>query len=928
HLAVALDRPSDPGLPRLLKVLAELSVAGVPVDPEPLFAGRDAAVVTTTAVPPRPGWTIDGHMVRTADGAPLPGGLRPAEVLATTPLTAATSTHVPASAATPSRPAAPVPVGSTSAALPSSPLPSSPTSVSPFASAPAVPSASPFAYAPAAPSASADRDAAVLEFLRGTRELVATQREVMLGYLGAQIPPISEFPARSGPSGLTSTAPRSRSATAGALPGPSSALAAPPSPVTNAAPLAEASFPGTASLPAAASLPATASLSAQASLPAPAATGPDVLSLVVATVSERTGYPSEMLDPGLDLEADLSVDSIKRTELIGELADRLGFGGVGGQVDESVVEELARIKTIRGIVDWIQSRTGSPEQVAPTPVSEPVAVSTVVTGLEGGAVSAGEAAPTVATVSAGEAAPEGEAVFAGEAGPAGDSGGGSVARPVLQRFAVQVGAIEHPVAVSPAVFAGHGVAIVADGRGIGLELADLLEEHGASASLHDSGADVPTRDGLVYLAGIGPEPAPDVPAVFGMLRRALLGGVRKLVVVTGSAGTFGHGWSGEPATDPTAGAGLRGLVRTIAREYPDVLVRAVDVDLKEAPRKIARHLLDELGTPDAPVVVGYTNGTRTTLHVTGRPPATSGDRPAAGAVDVVAACRDAGLGPESVVLLTGGARGITAAVAGVLARVAGCHVELVGRTPLGVEDLDREVRAADGEPALRRLLVQRGMRDPAEIGAAARRLAAEREIRLTLERLAGPAASVRYTAIDVRDSAALSRLVGEVRARHGRLDTIVHGAGLCEDRLLAEKSAESFSRVFGTKVDGARALAAAAPPELAHLILFGSVSGVFGNRGQSDYAAANDALDTLARTWQGRIARRVLSVDWGPWAPEAGGMVTPELAREYARRGVDLIDPADGVAALLAELAWGRADQCQIGFLAGPLSSFDAAASR
>ncbi len=43
-------------------------------------------------------------------------------------------------------------------------------------------------------------------------------------------------------------------------------------------------------------------------------------------VSERTGYPLDMLDPDLDLEADLSIDSIKRTEILGELTDRIGLG--------------------------------------------------------------------------------------------------------------------------------------------------------------------------------------------------------------------------------------------------------------------------------------------------------------------------------------------------------------------------------------------------------------------------------------------------------------------------------------------------------------------------------------------------------------------------------------------------------------------------
>ena len=108
-------------------------------------------------------------------------------------------------------------------------------------------------------------------------------------------------------------------------------------------------------------------------------------------------------------------------------------------------------------------------------------------------------------------------------------------------------------------------------------------------------------------------------------------------------------------------------------------------------------------------------------------------------------------------------------------------------------------------------------------------------------------------------------------------------------------------RVYGTKVDGARTIFTRLGLGLRFVVLFGSVSGVFGNRGQVDYAAANDALDTLARAHDGRNGCRVLSLDWGPWA--GGGMVSPELEREYARRGIGLLDPDDAVRALLQQVS-------------------------
>ncbi|TDD58421.1 SDR family NAD(P)-dependent oxidoreductase, partial [Actinomadura rubrisoli] len=350
--------------------------------------------------------------------------------------------------------------------------------------------------------------------------------------------------------------------------------------------------------------------------------------------------------------------------------------------------------------------------------------------------------------------------------------------------------------------------------------------------------------------------------------------------------------------DPTPGAGLRGLARTVAQEYPEVLVRAVDVDTKDTPRAVAQRIVAELLDADAPVAVGHEGDLRRGLTLVRE--------------ELAGEARVADLGPDGVVLLTGGARGITARAALALARTSGCHIEVMGRTP---EPADAPAfPEARDEASLRRALVARGGRAPAEIEAAIRRILAEREVHRNLETLRRDAASVAYHAGDVRDPQAVRDVVEDVYLRHGRLDGVIHGAGLVEDRLVRDKEPESFGRVYRTKVDGACALAAAVRPDVGFFVVFGSVAGVHGNRGQVDYSAANDACDTLAHVWRTRLQGRVLVADWGPWA--GGGMVSPELAREYARRGIGLIEPDAGVAALLREIAHG--DETQV-VLTGPV---------
>jgi NAD(P)-dependent dehydrogenase (short-subunit alcohol dehydrogenase family) len=365
-----------------------------------------------------------------------------------------------------------------------------------------------------------------------------------------------------------------------------------------------------------------------------------------------------------------------------------------------------------------------------------------------------------------------------------------------------------------------------------------------------------------------------------------------------------------------AGAGIAGLWRALARERPDAHVRAVDLDPTDDPVVLAGHIVAEVLASGGPVAVGYRNGGRYTVVATeealDRHPDHAGRSHGDGQADFAGhdshssprAGREHGpgtdLGPDSVVLLTGGARGITARLAVSLASTYGCSLELVGRSPLPADPEDPEVTAAADATEIRRVLIARGEREPAAIESSVARLMAAREIRSNLTALDNAGVKVSYHAVDVRDADALRGVVESVYDRHGRLDGIVHGAGVIEDRLLADKTPESFRRVFDTKVGAAHTLVGAVREPHPFLVLFTSVSGAFGNKGQVDYAAANDALATLAWSLDAQRFGPVVAVDWGPWA--GSGMVTPQLDREYARRGVGLVHPDDGVTRLLDEL--------------------------
>jgi len=356
--------------------------------------------------------------------------------------------------------------------------------------------------------------------------------------------------------------------------------------------------------------------------------------------------------------------------------------------------------------------------------------------------------------------------------------------------------------------------------------------------------------------------------------------------------------------------GLAGLLKTAAHELPEVRVKVVDVNLQHGPVLAARAILQELTAGDNLIEIGYQGLTRRTLSMALSPLVSNGASAPA-------------LSSQSVILITGGARGITAQAAEELALRYQPTLVIVGRSPAPAPEESPLTAGLASARALKEALIASlsQVEDPlqgagrpaplAEVEAAYQRLLREREMRASLQAMRRAGANVQYCQVDVRDERAFGALIDEVYRTHGRLDGVIHGAGIIEDKLIKDKTPASFERVVSTKVDSAFILSRKLRPDsLKFLVFFSSVSGRFGNRGQSDYAAANEVLNKLALYLDQRWPARVVSINWGPW--DGAGMVSPEVRQEFKRRGVSLIPATLGRQKLIEELNLGRKGEVEV----------------
>ncbi|HUI44302.1 MAG TPA: SDR family NAD(P)-dependent oxidoreductase, partial [Terriglobia bacterium] len=640
-----------------------------------------------------------------------------------------------------------------------------------------------------------------------------------------------------------------------------------------------------------------------ASAPLPAATDETsddaIKEKVLDIVADKTGYPKDMLDLDLDMEADLGIDTVKQAEMFA--AVRAAYN-----IPRDETLKLRDFPTLAHVIEFAHRRRPS-AAAARVPVAP-------------SAQKQGELTPERTAAPQPPAPPP---LAVARRVPASLSAANGIPRRVPVPNLRPALTICKPTGVT--LGPGRRVVIMPDQGGVAEVLAGRLRSLGIEA-LQIEGT--PQADaladrlktwlaagpvhGVYWLPALdfeGKLSAMDLAAWHEALRvrvKSLYVMMRTLYDQVATPGTFlvsatrlggQHGYDEAGAVAPLGGA-VTGFTKTYKRERPDAFVKAVDFHPEAAPPQIAELLIGETQRDPGALEIGYKSGQRWTVGLQEQPAADG--RP--GQV----------LDQDTVFLITGAAGSIVSAITADLAAASGGEfylLDLVPEPSPGNPDLKRFVSDKDGlKRDLFARIQARGERaTPAlvekELAALERAHAAQSAIDAV--RAAGGTA--HYFSVNLADAEGVAGVIREVRKRSGRIDVLLHAAGIDRSHFLPEKDPREFDAVFDVKSDGwFNLMHAIGDMPLGTTVAFSSIAARFGNRGQTDYSAANDLLCKLASNLRtSRPSTRAIAIDWTAW----GGMgmaARGSIPKIMEMAGIQVLPPEAGVPVIRRELTAGR----------------------
>jgi acyl transferase domain-containing protein/NAD(P)-dependent dehydrogenase (short-subunit alcohol dehydrogenase family) len=583
-------------------------------------------------------------------------------------------------------------------------------------------------------------------------------------------------------------------------------------------------------------------------------TSDELKNSLLNVVSELTGYPVGMLGLDMDIESDLGIDSIKRVEILSALEQNIP------DIPPVTPENMGKMKTLGQIVDYLSGDSSDIEQnrknlypdtsksFRDKPALQHDVASIPADKVDRKIITLVDA-PLVNQQTL-KFPPQRKILVAGF-----DE---TLSNQVVEQFIqqnVDAQRISMDAYKSPEKFhKASGLVILGDpGIDKSFLLDSLMLAKHLSADLQDSA----------------------------------LEGSALFATVSFLDGAFG--FKQEGLSNPDQG-GLAGLLKTASIEWPHVTCRALDVD--PGSKEIVRtslQIVSELlkNGPDQCLEVGLGKDNRLIPALVSAPVHDSPIR----------------ISPGDVVVVSGGARGVTAKTILTLAEEVPATFILLGRSPLPDSEPVWIENISDVQ-AIKQAIIGNEFKNttptPAQVEKILKSYTASREIRENIEKIREKGATAHYIAADVCNENDIVGVFKKIRSEYGAIRVIIHGAGVIEDRLIKDKTPEQFSKVFDTKVIGLKNLLKATLDPLQYLVIFSSVTARFGNSGQADYAISNEILNKTAQSEAfTRPDCRVVSINWGPWD---GGMVTDSLKNEFIKRNIPLIPMENGGRFMVQEM--------------------------
>jgi malonyl CoA-acyl carrier protein transacylase len=589
----------------------------------------------------------------------------------------------------------------------------------------------------------------------------------------------------------------------------------------------------------------------------------DLMERLIRIIMDATGFNRDEIQPDMDLRKDLSIRS-SRLPIIMDAAERQ----FGITIE---LEDFINVRTVKDIAQRIATiiaRQGGPGPQPGTMAVDPDPVrDDTLTPSEDGA-SLKRLVFNHATVESAASIPmelsPDESVLL--LSPDIDDGIAESARDILR--------LDYGVDTFPMLF-------MQGNFGPGVEGHDIRTDEGASRAAERIAGLSPLAGVVITLhqGGSGKlRSMADVSrllrGLFLLLKAFLQSPARKFVVLIHSRE--------EPETlGQLLAEGMLGLFLSAAQEHPSVQFRTAEIDRNSDLRVALRGALDRGCT-----VVE-------TIHRDGKVFTSEGRL----APSVFGDSSSLNLSPGDVVVMSGGATGISA-------HLARCLVPFAPRLVfLGRTLLDPGIH-----PAKSRSAHSASEAFPFDYKAS--------EIARTLADLRSSGIEATYHTCDVTDPEAVRAILSDVASRYGRIDGIIHGAAVLKDGLVSQMTPDDFSTVTDVKFLGAWNLFSTAEGAgLRFFVGLSSGAAILGNPGQANYAAANRMMSALLRSLHrknGAIRFKALML---PPVEGAGMAEDPEVREMMKRKGAAYIHVNELAGLFCRELFVAPADDDWVMFM-------------